>query len=120
MKPRRWLRFSLRTLFALLTLFACGLGVQVKWIEDRHEFLLLGRSRGVYAGGTCDAPRALRVLGDPGVQHLSVAQRFEMSARSLFPEAKVSIAAGWERPTAELRRLNRTNPGYYEPSRFDE
>ena len=107
----------------LLTLFACGLGwlgVQMKWIKDRHEFLQLGRPRGVYAGGTCNAPRALRVLGEPGVQHLSVAKRFEASARRLFPEARVRVAAGWERPTAELKRLNQTMPGYYEPSRFDE
>ena len=110
-------------MFVLMTLvgFAMAwLGLQVKWINDRHEFLQIGRPRGVYAGGTCSAPRRLRLFGESGVQHLSVAKRFEASARRLFPEAKVTIAHGWERPTAELKRLNETIPGYYEPSRFDE
>ena len=37
--PRRWFRFSLRTLFVLLTVFGVWLGVQVKWIRDRHAAL---------------------------------------------------------------------------------
>ena len=38
MKPRRNLfRFSLRTLFVLLTLFGVWLGMQVKWVRDRRE-----------------------------------------------------------------------------------
>ena len=37
MKPRRrWFRFSLRTLFVLLTLFGIWLGIQVKWVRDRQ------------------------------------------------------------------------------------
>ncbi len=36
---RRWFTFSLRTGFVLLTLFCVWLGVQVKWIHDRHEAL---------------------------------------------------------------------------------
>jgi len=37
--PRRWFRYSLRTLFVLVTVFCIWLGVQVKWIGDRHEAL---------------------------------------------------------------------------------
>ena len=36
---RRWLRYSLRTFFIVLTIFGVWLGVQVKWIRDRHEAL---------------------------------------------------------------------------------
>jgi len=36
---RRWFRFSLRTVLVLLTLFCVWLGVQVKWIRDRHDVL---------------------------------------------------------------------------------
>jgi len=39
--PRRWFRFSLRTLFVVLTILGVWLGVQVKWIKDRHAAKLL-------------------------------------------------------------------------------
>jgi hypothetical protein len=37
-KPRRcrWFRFSLRTLFLLVTLLGVFLGVQVQWVRDRR------------------------------------------------------------------------------------
>ena len=34
---RRWFRFSLKTLFVVLTLFGVWLGVQVNWIRQRRE-----------------------------------------------------------------------------------
>ena len=43
MKPRRWFRFSLRTMFALLTLAACAgrwLSLQPKRIDDREAALI--------------------------------------------------------------------------------
>jgi len=43
---RRWFRFSLRTLFLLVTVFGVWLGVQVKWIQDRHEAQQWIESRG--------------------------------------------------------------------------
>jgi hypothetical protein len=43
---RRWFRFSLRTLFVVVTLLCCWLGYQLNWIRQRHAVL----SRpGVYA-----------------------------------------------------------------------
>jgi hypothetical protein len=36
---RRWVQFSLRTLFVLVTVCAIWLGVEFKWIRQRHEFL---------------------------------------------------------------------------------
>jgi hypothetical protein len=36
---RRWVQFSLRALFVLVTVCAFWLGVEFKWIRQRHEFL---------------------------------------------------------------------------------
>jgi len=33
---RRLFRYSLRSLFALVTIFCIWLGIQVKWVQDRH------------------------------------------------------------------------------------
>ena|ERR1051325_96907 len=40
-RPDRWPQVSLKGLFVLVTLLGvvCWLGVQVKWIHDRHEAL---------------------------------------------------------------------------------
>ena len=34
---RRWFRFNLRTLFLVLTVFACWLGYHVHWIRQRDQ-----------------------------------------------------------------------------------
>lgn len=36
---RRWLRYSLRTLFIVMTVFGCWLAYEMNWIRQRHEFL---------------------------------------------------------------------------------
>jgi hypothetical protein len=36
---RHWLRFSLRTLFVLVTVIACWLGWQVHVVQHRHAVL---------------------------------------------------------------------------------
>jgi hypothetical protein len=36
---RRWFRYSLRTLFVVVTAFACWLGYEWNWIRQRREFL---------------------------------------------------------------------------------
>jgi hypothetical protein len=35
---RRWFRFRLRTLFAVMTLLACTLAYQLHWLQQRREF----------------------------------------------------------------------------------
>jgi hypothetical protein len=37
--PRRWFRYSLRTMFVVVTLFALWLGWELKFIRDRRSFL---------------------------------------------------------------------------------
>ena len=36
---RPWFRFSLRKMFVVVTLFACWLGYELNWIQQRHLFL---------------------------------------------------------------------------------
>ena len=39
-QPRRWVpRYSLRTLFVLMTAVCCWLGYELNWIRSRHEAL---------------------------------------------------------------------------------
>ena len=45
---RRWFRFSLRTMFVVVTLVGCWLGNSLIWIKQRHE--LLDKSRGSSKG----------------------------------------------------------------------
>ena len=113
---RRWFRFSLRTFFVLLTAFCVWLGVQVKWIRDRHEALEWIRRQPNYdstmeqygGSGRSDdwkigrPPWSLRILGESGVQMLSFYAASESEFHSpiyerhpeitrLFPEAGVSV-----------------------------
>jgi hypothetical protein len=99
---RRWLRFSLRTLFVLMTVFCVWLGVQVKWVRDRHEainwVLLPGYSKehsfwqGIVAKPK-RAPFPLWIVGEPGFEEISVSVSrpdriySEEQLQSLFPEA---------------------------------
>ena len=90
MKPRRWFRFSLRTLFILLTLFGVWLGVQVKWIRDRNQLIETNRLS-TEAGGV--APWTIRLLGEPGYATIFVnanyGQSLDNEVQRLFPEAVV-------------------------------
>ena len=104
--PQHWFRFSLRTLFVMVTLFCVWLGVQVKWIRDRRE---AAKDRpGSYVDcisvgpAAATPPWSLRLLGAPGYgwvyvhvadeTHLSEDdKRREQRARSLFPEAEIVV-----------------------------
>jgi hypothetical protein len=50
---RRWFRFSLRTLFVAVTVFAIWLGLELKFIRERRDFLET-RDRNVEADGLSD------------------------------------------------------------------
>ena len=105
-KPRRWFRFSLRTLFVLVTLFCVWLGYQLNWVRQRREEIKCER---VEAGHTqmCfqtsaepptyQAPALLRFFGECGYASLwtrdfqtneqSLAEAHRV--RRLFPEATI-------------------------------
>ena len=106
---RRWFSFSLRTAFILLTLFCVWLGVQVKWIRDRHEALTWYQNTGCgpakaamprNQGHSANAPWSIRILGESGCPDIVLYRdrsrvtaeeggRVEARVRLLFPEANV-------------------------------
>jgi len=109
---RRWFRYSLRTLFVLVTLMAvllAWIGVQLKWIHDRHELSPhYNRTTVVYkayhhydethpykTAPYKTAPWSLRVFGEKGVDEIEIDRDQSGSAQeserqrlgSLFPES---------------------------------
>jgi hypothetical protein len=82
---RRWFRFSLRTLFVVVTVFACWLGCQLNWIRQRHEHLRRFPEKQFH---DVAAPLSLRPFGEAGVEWLNVDDGPGVGElRSLFPEA---------------------------------
>src|SRR5262249_52439536 len=63
--PRRRLRFSLRTLFVLVTVIACWLGWQVHVVQHRKAMLRQIEASGGYAFGNQDWG-----WGHPGKDHI--------------------------------------------------
>jgi len=111
---RRWFRFTLRTLFVVVTVLGCGLGYQLNWIRERHRVLdkfnlIEGNGlrvecwrsvdmTGTFSSLARSAPLSLRVLGEPGVGDIrieappDIAHAEERHVRKLFPEARISVS----------------------------
>ena len=111
MKPRRWFRFSLRTMFVVLTVFGVWLGVQVKWIKDRHAAIRWLEARGGSVDYGRAAPMSLVMLGENGVAVLCIPRTDDdyvgkgIELENLFPEANMfriredtAIVKYWLRP----------------------
>jgi len=116
--PRRRFRFSLRTMFVLLTILIAPLAwltVQVKWIRDRHDAQFWIRCD--WSGQNdpraipflphrtyfliCDAPWSLRLLGETGMQRIELngnpkpgAPYTRTQLEALFPEAEFVVVPG--------------------------
>ena len=106
-KPkRRWLRFSLRTMFVVVTILGLWLFPQLKWIRDRHAALGwvstqatywqdMPVQQGSFPGG--QAPWQIRMLGEPGMEMIvAIVEKDEVTRKqrelqSLFPEAHVGV-----------------------------
>jgi hypothetical protein len=93
-KPkRRWLRFSLRTLFiAIAVISAAWVAYQLNWIRERHAFLerfAEYQPPGAGTGSTGDiiSPWPLRPFGEQPRNQLFVPKELLPQAHSLFPEA---------------------------------
>lgn len=103
---RRWFRFSLRTLFVVMTVFGCWLGSNLHWIQERHAALdWIKTQAGAWhdvpvsqgAKGETRAPWQTRIFGDTGVEQIVVvvekdavvAKQRELAR--LFPEADVLV-----------------------------
>jgi hypothetical protein len=101
---RRFLRFSLRTLFVAVTVVVCWLGWQLNWIRQRHISLEgLGFSLdevGFY--GEVTAPLGLRALGEHGWEILPLGRRATRQEirelHALFPEAKILVCGILDSP----------------------
>jgi hypothetical protein len=109
-RPERWPQFTLRGLFVLVTIFgvAMWLGVQVRWIRDRHAIL----------EGTADwsgtiplrrAPWSIHLFGETGYEQIHVPipdiehptaddRRLKRHVESLFPEADVGFTDPFPAP----------------------
>jgi hypothetical protein len=95
-RPERWPQVSLRGFFVLVTVAGvlCWVGVQLKWISDRNEWLEHSR----YAGRPGPAPFVLETFGESGWSRLELlAEPTQVSPaaiqaiRALFPEATIGF-----------------------------
>jgi hypothetical protein len=99
-------RFSLRTLFVVVTILGLWLFPQLKWILERHSALGWIGTQAVYwhdvpvsqrAHFGTPAPWPIRMLGEAGVDQLSVVvEKDEVAVKQrelerLFPEADVYV-----------------------------
>jgi hypothetical protein len=118
----RRFHFCLRALFVVMTILGVllgWLGVQLKWIHDRHEALrwiadyrarqlaaesgsMLPLVRGEYVSNSgSKAPWSLRIFGEKGVERFEVEQDWVnpdtgysvSELRSLFPKSEVKAVA---------------------------
>src|ERR1051325_1897687 len=101
----RWPQFTLRGLFVLGAVVGVilWLGIQLKWIRDRHEAKHLLDESGVLRVMAVDtgpvAPLSIRIFGEPGYGRVAVLVRNATltpedqividRVKALFPEAKV-------------------------------
>jgi len=109
---RRWLQFSLRTLFVLMTVVAIFLVWERRAINERRSYLAEHPEADVPPMTTdviASAPFALRLLGEKGQTRLRVnvtgflenRTRYKLEApqeaqyaRQLFPEAIIEVVGG--------------------------
>jgi hypothetical protein len=127
-KPRRF-RFSLRTMFVVVTVGCIWLGWQVYLVQKRKALLQLSESSGggwtardaIYSPDGVPEPLITdiswyrKLLGDHAVAYILLQAATEselIAARSLFPEARVSYTRpAIYNPNAAHAILNsRANP----------
>jgi hypothetical protein len=93
---RRWLRFSLGTLFVATTLVGCWLGWHVRWIRQRHQAL-----------ETIDArPKVFSVVGGVGPNGGLPWSLWLLGERPReFIELKLESQEDLDRAVSETQRL---------------
>jgi hypothetical protein len=122
---RRWLRFSLRTLFLLVTLVAVWLGWSLNWIRQRQYVVAHSsvETTSWETGEPVNAPGLLWLFGEPGYYDVRVLfgpddprdntpaeVAFATGFKDLFPEAQVFGVA--------IRTHTPDPPGYIGPEPF--
>jgi hypothetical protein len=106
---RSWFRFSLRTLFLVVTLLGSGLGwlgYCLQWINQRHEFMENPPTPFLHVAGRRTAPWPLVMFGQHGFGQISI---------SFVPWASWDEKGYRERPlsaeeSAQLNRVKRLFP----------
>lgn len=104
---RRW-SYSLRTLFVVVTVFACWLGYELNWIRQRQQARewLGGQTNSWYAPSLvgarsqASAPWGLRLLGEQGVVGIGLdvspfagpVPYSRAQLERIFPEARVGFS----------------------------
>jgi hypothetical protein len=112
---RRWFRFSLRTMFVLMTVGCVWLGYSLDWIMQRREFLAEQDKRFFTEqkrkfpvqprdADTTRAPLGLWLLGESGVGGINLTwshqglrlptdecERKLQKTRKLFPESTIRV-----------------------------
>lgn len=103
-KPKlRWFRFSLRTLFVVITLIAVCLGWQASIVCERQALLAEGKARGLWSPdyghdshGWLNGLSVRRMMGDKPVPFFIVWDNIEpydySTLISAFPEARLYYA----------------------------
>jgi hypothetical protein len=90
---RRWLRFSLRSLFVAVTLLAMALGWRsycLAWIQARRDVFSV--APGTMVGSTTGtAPGLLWIWGERGYDRLRVRFRGEVDEQHLSPEQRAAL-----------------------------
>ena len=102
MKPRRWFRFSLRTIFVLIAFFGIALAwvhAQFQWIAERQqarEWLKSNEFLVITNCGPMPGPWSIRLFGERGAAEIVAADDYakagpysEDKMKRLFPEARV-------------------------------
>jgi hypothetical protein len=128
---RRWFRFSLRTLFVVVTIVACWLGWNVNIVHQRRAMRsMIERRRGeVHVAHPTDwdeirrlerqllhypspvypdvqVPRLRAFLGDEPIEWIIVRTEAEVAeARALFPEAQAVFCEAVTHSTHSLRTI---------------
>lgn len=104
--PRRWFRFSLRTLLILITLAACWLGWNVRLVQQRRQ-ILNGHSWHVVQAATWEEFRTLPDYSGfpPEYYEATWRSRWVSAGLPLFGESGFAIVLftevpGGDRPTS--------------------
>ncbi len=88
-RPR--LRFSLRTLFVLVTALGAWLGYHLNWIRERREYLSINSITDdtVDTNDRSELPLGLRILGEQSHAVVFVMDEADVERiQRLFPEAR--------------------------------
>jgi hypothetical protein len=117
-KPHRWFRFSLRTMFVLVTVFCCWMAYHLNWIRQRRETRewldLLEQKHGL-TGTACglqderpNLPLSLRILGEeedrlificlPEYMDEFESEKWFNKVQRLFPESYLLRPSASEEP----------------------